>query len=44
MSIFGMEQIQNLEKQIANYPSIDNALVQLEKKTQIKKIYLIYGN
>merc|ERR1712080_432203 len=41
--IFGMEQIQNLEKAIAKYPSIDNLLNTLQKKTQVKKIYLIYG-
>ena len=42
-NIFGMEQIQKIEKSIANYPSIDNLLTTLEKKTQVKKIYLIYG-
>ena len=43
MSIFGMEHIQNLEKHLAKYPAIDNALKTLETKTQVKKIYLIYG-
>ena len=39
-----MEQIQKLEKTLENYPSINSALVSLEKKTKIQKIYLIYGN
>ena len=39
-----MEQIQKLEKTIENYPSINSALVSLEKKTKVQKIYLIYGN
>jgi len=43
MSLFGMEQIQKLEKTIENYPSINSALVSLEKKTKVQKIYLIYG-
>jgi len=38
-----MEHIQNLEKHLAKYPAIDNALKTLETKTQVKKIYLIYG-
>ncbi len=42
-ALFGMEHIQKLEKSLANYPAIDNFLVNLEKKTQVKKIYLIYG-
>merc|ERR1711962_155992 len=28
---------------IENYPSINSALVSLEKKTKVQKIYLIYG-
>ena len=44
MSIFGMEQIQKLEKTLESYPSINSVLVSLEKKTKIQKLYLIYGN
>ena len=44
MSLFGMEQIQKLEKTLESYPSINSALVSLEKKTKIQKLYLIYGN
>merc|ERR1739838_1054969 len=43
MSLFGMEQIQKLEKTLESYPSINSALVSLEKKTKIQKLYLIYG-
>ena len=39
-----MEQIQKLEKTLESYPSINSALVSLEKKTKIQKLYLIYGN
>ena len=39
-----MEHIQKLEKTLENYPSINSALVSLEKKTKIQKLYLIYGN
>ena len=39
-----MEQIQKLEKTLESYPSINSALVSLDKKTKIQKLYLIYGN
>ena len=41
--IFGTEQREKLEKTILSYPSIDNALSFLEKKTQVKKAYILYG-
>ena len=41
--IFGTEQREKLEKTILSYPSIDNALSFLEKKTQVKKVYILYG-
>merc|ERR1711884_56819 len=39
----GTEQREKLEKTILSYPSIDNALSFLEKKTQVKKVYILYG-
>merc|ERR1712001_409936 len=41
--IFGTEQREKLEKTILSYPSIDNALSFLEKKTQVKKVYILYA-
>ena len=32
-----------LNRVIVKYPTIDGYLVQLEKKTNVKKIYMIYG-
>jgi hypothetical protein len=32
-----------LERAIEKYPCINNALVDLEKKTNVKKVYIAYG-
>jgi len=37
------EQREKLEKVALSNPHIDSALSFLEKKTQIKKVYILYG-
>ena len=37
------EQREKLEKVALSNPQIDSALTFLEKKTQIKKVYILYG-
>ena len=37
------EQREKLEKIALSNPHIDSALTFLEKKTQIKKVYILYG-
>lgn len=40
---FGSEQREKFEKSLLSYPAFDSLLTTLEKKTQVKKIYLLYG-
>ena len=42
-SFFGAEQREKMERSLLSYPAIDSLLTTLEKKTQVKKIYLLYG-
>ena len=42
-NFFGAEQREKLEKTILSYPQIDKALTFIEKKTQIQKVYILYG-
>jgi hypothetical protein len=32
-----------INRAIVKYPTIDGYLVQLEKKTNVKKVYIVYG-